>query len=469
MQRQAQNKKPPRRSSQRARHVSSAIPHRVPRTAKLRAEEELGGRRECFLLLRLLCLPLLCLPLLCLPLPLHSLSPLHLILSCAALPTSLSFLPTLEHVRIEFLVHSFLVDVWHLHCPSGPTIQNMAGTFGPYSNHPSTVPGFDHPFDVPNFVDNDWLDLCQEVPPPGPRAKRSVSSRSHDSGYGGSSEGRSRLATPVLFSGLTPESEASAISPKGQAAPHPLGDHYCQAYTHHGHIQNNNCTTPFTASWDSAAFIGRLLLGSNGHIAQSLPALININGPNFGSQVNGSKDMATNETKAECVANRSEKGKNLNDAPWCYSEGSVEASDEGEDDSDHAYESITTSGGFRSDQLPSFLPYLHSQETNTPSPYADSPESGSSSIGTAGQDTPASSISYQSGRNGVRRLGQSPLGAATGSSNDSTPPTIVVEGENRAKATPRQPLPFICWYVAAGEACPAKYVKRSTETRHLWQ
>lgn len=358
-----------------------------------------------------------------------------------------------------FPVHSFLVDVWHSRCLSGPTIQNMAGIFGPYSNHPSIVPG---------FVDNDRSDLYQEVPPPGPRRERSVSSRSHDSGYGGSSEGRSRLATPVSYRRAA-EYEASAISPKGQAAPHPLGDHYCQAYTHHGHIRNNNCTTPFTANWDSATSNGRLAFGSNGHIAQPLPAWINVNGLNFGRQVNGSNDIATDEPKAECVADRGEKEKNLNDAPWCYSEGSVEASDEGEDDSDLAYEGITTPGGFRSDLLPSFLPYLHSQETNTPSPYADSPESGSSSSGTAGQDTPASSISYQSGRNGVRRLGQSPPGAATGSSNDSTPPTIVVEGEKRAKATARQPLPFICWYVAAGEACPAKYVKRSTETRHLWQ
>jgi hypothetical protein len=335
----------------------------------------------------------------------------------------------------------------------------MADPFGFY---------FDHPFEVPNFIDNDRFDLYREVLPTGPRTARSISSKSHDSGYGGSNEGRSRLTTPISYR-PTPESQAPTISPNEHAAPHPLCDHQCHSYTHHGHTQNHHCTTPFTASWDSPALVGRLVLGSSGNTAQPLPASISIHSPNFDRKTNGSKDIVTDETKAECKANCWEKEKNPDGAPWCYSEGSVDANDEEEDDSDHAYESITTSGGFRGDPLPSFLPYLHSQEADTPSPYADSPESGSSSSGTAGQDTPASSISYQSGRNNVRGLGQSPLGAATGTSNSSTPPTIVVEGDKQAKAPDRQPLPFICWYAAAGEACTAKYVKRSTETRHLWK
>jgi hypothetical protein len=139
-----------------------------------------------------------------------------------------------------------------------------------------------------------------------------------------------------------------------------------------------------------------------------------------------------------------------------------------DDDSDSECDNNTWNC-FQRDALPSFLPYVRSYDADTSSPYGDSPDSGSTTSGTK-SDTPASSASGLTGGNGLQGNGYTSSSAVIGASNNSNDPNLRIKDVIRASfASDPQPLPLICWYAAAGIACTAKYVKMSTEVRHLWK
>jgi hypothetical protein len=72
--------------------------------------------------------------------------------------------------------------------------------------------------------------------------------------------------------------------------------------------------------------------------------------------------------------------------------------------------------------------------------------------------------SFASGVSGENSLQEN------GTSNNNNNPNLGIEDGIGAKpAANPQPRPLICWYSAAGIACTAKYVKTSTEVRHLWK
>lgn len=148
------------------------------------------------------------------------------------------------------------------------------------------------------------------------------------------------------------------------------------------------------------------------------------------------------------------------DGAWFYYDDiSSNAEEEEEEDEDSEDED----GAGR----PSFLPYFFNTEANAISP-ADSMESGSSSSGSGNQDTPASSISDQSGGSGPHNNVQPPAqGPGTGSPDNQNGPLVGNKNGNSPQVPGRQPLPFICWYPAAGTPCSAKHAKRAADTRYL--
>jgi hypothetical protein len=144
------------------------------------------------------------------------------------------------------------------------------------------------------------------------------------------------------------------------------------------------------------------------------------------------------------------------------------SSEEG-DDSDGGCDNITTWNCSQRDALPSFLPFVRGHDADTSSPCGDSPDSGSTTSGTK-SDTPASSASGLTGGNSLQGNGDTSPKAGTGASNNSNNPILEIkDGLGVDCASDAQPLPLICWYSAAGIACTAKYVKMSTEVRHLWK
>jgi hypothetical protein len=148
------------------------------------------------------------------------------------------------------------------------------------------------------------------------------------------------------------------------------------------------------------------------------------------------------------------------------------SSEEG-DHSDGESGNITTWNYSQRDALPSFLAYVRGHDADTSSSSCgDSPDSGSTTSGTK-SDTPASSASSASGLTGGDSLqgnGYTSPNAGTGASNNSNNPILgIKDGMGVNSASDTQPLPLICWYSAAGIACTAKYVKMSTEVRHLWK
>jgi hypothetical protein len=145
-----------------------------------------------------------------------------------------------------------------------------------------------------------------------------------------------------------------------------------------------------------------------------------------------------------------------------------------DDDSDSECDDVTTWNCSQRDALPSFLPYVRSYDADTSFPYGDSPcgdspDSGSTTSGTK-SDTPASSASGLIGGNDLQGNGYTSSSAGISASNNSNNPNLRIKDGMRTNfASDPQPLPLICWYAAAGIACTAKYVKMSTEVRHLWK
>jgi hypothetical protein len=153
------------------------------------------------------------------------------------------------------------------------------------------------------------------------------------------------------------------------------------------------------------------------------------------------------------------------DASYC---SGAFSSEEG-DDSDGECDNTTTWNCSQRDALPSFLSYIRGHDADTSSPCADSPDSESTTSGTA-SDTPASSASGLAGGNGLQRNGYISPSAGIGASNNSDDPILgIKDGLGGNFASDPQPLPLICWYSAAGITCTAKHVKMSTEVRHLWK
>ena len=144
-----------------------------------------------------------------------------------------------------------------------------------------------------------------------------------------------------------------------------------------------------------------------------------------------------------------------------------DSSEDEYDDSDLASDIIAWNNP-QTEGLPSFIPYIHSHEIDTSS-CSDSPGGGSGTESTASQDTPASSVSFPTGGNGVQGNGNTPLGAGMGSSSNGNKPILGDKSKQAWKSSQKQPLSFVCWYAAAGVACPTGRVKRSTETRYLWR
>ncbi|KAB2098867.1 hypothetical protein AG0111_0g12885 [Alternaria gaisen] len=164
----------------------------------------------------------------------------------------------------------------------------------------------------------------------------------------------------------------------------------------------------------------------------------------------------------------SKKRKNPDDDASHYSGSLVDSSEEG-DDSDGECDDITTWNCSQRDALPSFLPYIRAHDADTSSPCGDSPDSGSTTSGTT-STTPASSASGLTGGNGLQANGYTSLSAGIRASNNSNNPVLgTKDGMGPDLDSDPQPLPLVCWYSAAGIVCTAKYVKMSTEVRHLWK
>jgi hypothetical protein len=162
------------------------------------------------------------------------------------------------------------------------------------------------------------------------------------------------------------------------------------------------------------------------------------------------------------------KQENPDDDASHRSESLVDSSEEG-DDSDYECDNIITWNYSQHDAPLSFLPYIRGHDENTSSPCSDSPESGSTTSGTA-SDTPAlSSGSGLAGGNGLQGNGYPSPTAGTGFPNNDNNPVLGTKEESVAKVADPQPLPLICWYPAAGIACDAKHVSSSSKTRYLWR
>jgi hypothetical protein len=145
------------------------------------------------------------------------------------------------------------------------------------------------------------------------------------------------------------------------------------------------------------------------------------------------------------------------------------SSEEG-DNSDGECDNITTWNCSQRDAPPSFLPYIRGHDADTSSPCGDSPDSESSTISGTTSNTPASSASGLTGGNGLQGNGYTSPSAGIGASKNSNGPILgLKDGAGPNFVSDPQPLPLICWYSAAGIACTAKYVKMSTEVRHLWK
>jgi hypothetical protein len=148
------------------------------------------------------------------------------------------------------------------------------------------------------------------------------------------------------------------------------------------------------------------------------------------------------------------------------------SSEEG-DDSDGECDNITTWNCSQRGALPYFLPYTRGHDADTSSPYGDSPcgdspDSESTTSGTT-SDTPASSISGLTGGNSLQGNGYTPPSAETSFQNNGNSPVPGTRHGFGAKVADPQPLPFICWYPAAGIACNGKHVSSSSKIRYLWR
>jgi hypothetical protein len=147
------------------------------------------------------------------------------------------------------------------------------------------------------------------------------------------------------------------------------------------------------------------------------------------------------------------------DGSWFYYDDVSSNAEDEEDDEDSEDEDGA--------ERPSIFPYFFSAEANVVSP-ADSMASGSNSSGSGNQDTPTSSMSDQFGGSGPHNNAQpTAQGPGTGSPGSQTGPSVEIKNDNSQQVSGRQPLPFICWYPAAGTLCTAKHTKRSADTRYL--
>lgn len=192
-------------------------------------------------------------------------------------------------------------------------------------------------------------------------------------------------------------------------------------------------------------------------------------------QVEGSSDSFTTR-HGGLRAEFDTKRKELEDDPLLCSASSSDRSDRSDDsddsdDSESEDDNVPVWASSRSkapydNRLTTFIRGFGSNTSYLPC--SDSPESGSGTGGSAAQNTPASSAPSLPGGNSLLGIGQPPLGAGLGSSNQRHAPLLGDISAREENSTPSQPLSLVCWYAAAGIACLSRKIKKDPKTRRLW-
>ncbi|ORY11511.1 hypothetical protein BCR34DRAFT_601295 [Clohesyomyces aquaticus] len=145
-----------------------------------------------------------------------------------------------------------------------------------------------------------------------------------------------------------------------------------------------------------------------------------------------------------------------------------EDSDRDDNDDDDGSSSISSYGDSGCAERIRFLPYFFDTATSGSSP-TETEGSGSSASGIGSQDTLASSISGESGDSKTPNNEQkSTQNSSTGSPGEGNGLQVDKGNINNPQTVEPKPLPFICWYPAAGTPCTAKHAKRSPDTRYLF-